>query len=145
MVLKMTYRSQLKSERRKRLIQIRDDYLDRIDENLTERYIDGTENAIKIPYPKEELVKAFLFSIANAKERSDIDVFISALNTSAFHTESGDRNFYFAADLKHFSIWTKKAVAVNEHMWPPYKRWWGKMKPLGAGRKIPADWIDFPD
>jgi hypothetical protein len=168
-------RSDLLSERRKRWSQIPYDYAAYLGENS-----DGViMNERRLPHPKGEIFKSFMFCIANAKTQQEIELLSDALITLASFQDIGEHDAinppaiddprpatgeeimphvkamkpYLALteqywplvnrDTAHFLDAVKRAVTVNEHMWPPTKRWWVKFMSLGSGRKIPADYIDF--
>ncbi|MBS0503443.1 MAG: hypothetical protein JSS55_06490 [Proteobacteria bacterium] len=164
-------------EKRERLGRIPYEYA-----SLLEKGPQGlVKNISLLPYPKNDLIKAFLFCIANAKSRVEIDLLCAALLTLADYQDIGDKdtvnipdpsNFDHeskdgfgelmkaassvtevwqrvrddvARDLSFFTLWSSKAIRVNENIWPFYKRWFEKLRPSNIYRTIPAKWVDFPD
>lgn len=166
-------------ERREHLLQIPYDYAAFL-ENGPRAYLVNTR---LLPHPKEEIVRAILFSIANAKEKSQVSLLSHALMTLAMAQDIGSADTlsppnpdefndssdqiqlhrfkaaldnYSATSQRHlesvnrdlalFRNWATRAVAANEHMWSPLKKWWVR---LTCGdpvvRQVPAEWIDFPD
>ena len=170
-------RYQLISERRKWLSQIPYDYATYLENNPCGDLV----HVRMLPHKKEDLISGFLFCIANAKTKIEIELLKGGLATLAKFQDIGESDRLNTPDPADFDVETvegmtvllkvmqpaseirqqllplvmgdhlrfqglaKRAVAANEHMWPPYKRWWVKLKSHGAGRKIPAEWIDFDD
>ena len=134
-----------KQERRERFLRMTNEY----DDYLVSDVLGEKPH---LPYPKEELSRAFLFCIANAKSKHEIDLLEKALWTLAFRQDAGEdddlsdseRLSKISKDLRHFELWAKKAREVNENIWPYYKTWWEKLR-SSEFRTIPAEWIDFPD
>ena len=165
---------QARQERRELLLQIPYDYADFL-ENAPRGHLVSTR---LLPHPKEEIARAILFSIANAKEKREIQILSNLLPTLAMAQDIGEHDTltpptiddfendpqrfkaawgnYSAIsrklqesierDLAFYRVWTERAMAVNEHMWSPLKRWWERLRSNEpVPRQIPADWVDFPD
>jgi len=168
-------RSQLLSERRKRIEQVIQDYATYL-ERKAPCYVVSDR---LLPHNKSEIVSAILVSIANSKWKFEIELLRGALATLAFYQDIGEHDNLARPDVVDYNIETvqgvrefkkafvpyhdlqqqyeplvdsdfaafdrsaKRAISVNEHMWPSHRRLWEKVKSLGSGRRIPAEWVDF--
>lgn len=75
--------------------------------------------------------------------RYDIDAAAKYILEIMESTELARKNIEH--DLELFKVWIEKAKNVNEYIWPFYKIWIEKIRPSNIYRKIPAEYIDFPD
>jgi hypothetical protein len=145
MTIKITYRSQIKSEQRRRRIKIENQLLALLVENLENKYLNKSDEKIILSVSKQEIVESIVFCIANASNKDEISMRSSALTTLAFHTENGEKNPNFAVDIHEFGTMAKRATALNQNVWSPLRIFLERIKSVGTGREVPADWIDFPN